>query len=69
MCFSLDMTPLQPYNTTAYYMFLTEDMDGDGCMTVAEIDAVFFKYDKNGTLSRGEGYCVVKGCYMCLLFL
>ena len=45
------MTPLQPYNTTAYYMFLTEDADGDGCQTVAEIDAVFFKYDKNGTPS------------------
>ncbi|XP_060606601.1 uncharacterized protein LOC132758912 [Ruditapes philippinarum] len=45
---ALDMTKLQPYNLTAAIMFLQEDLNQDGQMTVAEIDAVFDKYDTNG---------------------
>lgn len=42
------MSLLQPYNITAGMMFLTEDLNQDGIMTVEEIDAVFDKYDANG---------------------
>ncbi|XP_052222728.1 uncharacterized protein LOC127838780 isoform X1 [Dreissena polymorpha] len=47
-CHGLDMTKLKPYNLTAELMFLTEDLNQDGIMTIAEIDAVFDKYDANG---------------------
>ncbi|KAL4219593.1 ATP-dependent DNA helicase Q4 [Mactra antiquata] len=45
---AVNMTAVQPYNLTATLMFIQEDLDGDGVMSVAEIDAVFDKYDKNG---------------------
>ncbi|WAR31665.1 hypothetical protein MAR_034207, partial [Mya arenaria] len=45
--FGLDMSLLQPYNLTAEAMFIVEDLNQDGIMTVAEIDAVFEKYDTN----------------------
>ncbi|XP_052790898.1 uncharacterized protein LOC128224857 [Mya arenaria] len=48
ICHGLDMSLLQPYNLTAEAMFIVEDLNQDGIMTVAEIDAVFEKYDTNG---------------------
>lgn len=42
------MALLEPYNVTAALMFITEDLNQDGSMSVAEIDAVFDKYDANG---------------------
>lgn len=42
------MSKLQPYNLTALIMFVQEDLNQDGVMTVAEIEAVFDKYDTNG---------------------
>ena len=44
----LDMSIVEPYDLTARLMFYTEDLNGDGIMTVEEIDAVFEKYDENG---------------------
>ncbi|XP_052790949.1 uncharacterized protein LOC128224899 [Mya arenaria] len=48
ICHGLDMSRLQPYNFTAEIMFIVEDLDQDGIMTVAEIDTVFAQYDTNG---------------------
>merc|ERR1711860_29320 len=45
---ALDMSMLQPYNLTSAIMFQTEDTNSDGIMTIAEIEAVFNKYDTNG---------------------
>lgn len=42
------MTLVQPYNLTAAVMFVTEDLNNDGVMTVTEIDTIFDKYDTNG---------------------
>ncbi|KAL4219594.1 ATP-dependent DNA helicase Q4 [Mactra antiquata] len=53
---AVDMSAVQPYDLTATLMFLQEDTDSDGYLTVAEIDAVFAKYDQNGDgrVSRRE---------------
>ncbi|XP_045208941.1 uncharacterized protein LOC123560848 [Mercenaria mercenaria] len=53
---AVDMSKVQPYNLTAAIMFVQEDTNQDGIMTVAEIDAVFDKYDtnKDGRESRQE---------------
>ncbi|XP_045208931.1 uncharacterized protein LOC123560836 [Mercenaria mercenaria] len=45
---AVDMSKVQPYNLTAAVMFLQEDLNQDGIMTIAEIDSVFDKYDTNG---------------------
>merc|ERR1712179_540958 len=37
-----------PYNLTSSLMFQMEDTDSDGMMSIAEIEAVFDKYDANG---------------------
>lgn len=46
---AIDMSKLQPYNLTAALMFVQEDLNQDGQMTKAEIEAVFDKYDTNST--------------------
>ena len=48
--FAIDMTKLQPYNLTATVMFLQEDKNQDGVMSVTEIDDVFNIYDANGNV-------------------
>lgn len=42
------MSAVEPYNLTATIMFLVEDLNQDGVMTVVELDAIFDKYDANG---------------------
>ena len=39
---------LQPYNETAYSMFLSNDYNSDGVITLAELESSFDKYDANG---------------------
>jgi len=50
----LDMTLVEPYNLTATMMFFAEDLNQDGVMSVNEIDAIFDKYDANGTSSGNK---------------
>jgi len=45
---------VEPYNLTATMMFFAEDLNQDGVMSVNEIDAIFDKYDANGTSSGNK---------------
>jgi len=42
---------LQPYNETALGMFLANDFNGDGIITLLELEASFDKYDANGLIN------------------
>merc|ERR1712179_24995 len=47
---------LLPYNLTASLMFLAEDLNQDGVITIEELEAEFDQYDtnNNGMVSRHE---------------
>ncbi|KAH3791480.1 uncharacterized protein LOC127840110 [Dreissena polymorpha] len=55
-CRGLNMTRLRPYDLTAELMFIFEDIDQNGIMTVFEFETVFDRYDSNvdGRLTRSE---------------
>jgi len=45
--FRFSALQLKPYNETALGMFLANDFNGDGIITLLELEASFDKYDAN----------------------